>query len=84
MLELTLKNGGTSQTPTIQNAQELYEIFNQIASEMRKQYTLGFYPETLDNKQHQLKIVLHSNEKKSKKWALSYRLSYQIQLNKRN
>ena len=84
MLELTLKNGGNSQTPTIQNAQELYEIFNQIASEMRKQYTIGFYPETLDNKQHQLKIVLHSNEKKSKRWALSYRLGYQIQLNKPN
>ncbi|MEP7037702.1 MAG: VWA domain-containing protein, partial [Acidobacteriota bacterium] len=66
MLGLTLRNNGTSQTPTIQNAQELYRIFSQIGFEMRKQYTLGFYPEAIDGKEHQLKIVFRPAARKIK------------------
>lgn len=80
MLGLTLKNNGTSQTPTVQNAQELYRIYSQIGFEMRKQYTLGFYPETVDGKQHQLKIVLRPADRKIKGLVMSYRLSYQSPL----
>ena len=84
MLGLTLKNNGTTQTPTIQNAQELYRIFSQIGFEMRKQYTLGFYPETVDGKQHQLKIVLRPADRKIKGLVMSYRLSYQSPPPKQN
>ena len=84
MLGLTLKNNGTSQTPTVQNAQELYRIYSQIGFEMRQQYTIGFYPETNDGKRHQLKIVLRPADKKIKGLTMSYRLSYQSPPPKQN
>ncbi len=84
MLGLTLKNGGTTQTPTVQNAQELYRIYSQIGFEMQKQYTLGFYPETTDGKEHQLKIVLRPADKKIKGLTMSYRLNYQSPPPKKN
>ncbi len=84
MLGLTLKNGGTSQSPTVQNAQSLYRIFSQIGFEMRKQYTLGFYPEIIDGKQHPLKIVLRPADRKNKGFVMTYRLSYQSPSPKHN
>ncbi len=74
--DLALRTGGTLQSPTVQNASELYRIYNQIAFEVRKQYTLGFYPEKADGKWHQLKVKLNS-VKDSKKMAMTYRLGYQ-------
>lgn len=82
MLELTLRNGGTSYTPTVQNARELYRIFSQIGFEMRKQYSLGFYPEANDGRQHQLKIIFRPTGRIGKGTVLSYRPSYQSPANR--
>ena len=73
---LALRTGGTMSSPTVQNAQELFRIYNQIAFETRQQYTLGFYPETVDGKWHELRINLRS-VKNRKKIVLTYRLGYQ-------
>ncbi len=73
---LALRTGGTMGSPTVQNAQELFRIYNQIAFETRRQYTLGFYPETVDGKWHDLRINLRS-VKNRKKTVLTYRLGYQ-------
>ncbi len=74
--ELAMRTGGTMRSPTVHNAQELFRIYNQIAFETRKQYTLGFYPETVDGKWHELRINLRSVENR-KKMVLTYRLGYQ-------
>ena len=74
--ELALRTGGTLTSPTTQSARELFEIYNRIAFEMRKQYALGFYPTTIDGKSHRLKIKLRS-VKNSKKMVLTYRPGYQ-------
>jgi Ca-activated chloride channel homolog len=73
---LALRTGGTMRSPTVQNAAELFRIYNQIAFETRRQYTLGFYPEKSDGEWHELQINLRSVENR-KKMVLSYRLGYQ-------
>lgn len=73
---LAMRTGGTMTSPTVQNAQELFRIYNQIAFETRRQYTLGFYPESVDGKWHELRINLRSVEN-GKKMVLTYRLGYQ-------
>ena len=81
--ELTLKSGGSARFPTTERGQELYKIYQQIASEMRRFYTLSFYPvEAADGKWHELKIGLRS-VKGSKEFALTYRQGYQGFLQKR-
>lgn len=73
---LTLRTGGTMRSPTVHNERELFRIYNQIALETRRQYTLGFYPETVDGKWHDLRINLRL-VKNSKKMSLTYRIGYQ-------
>jgi VWFA-related protein len=73
---LAVRTGGAVQSPTVQNAGELYKIYTQIAFEMRRQYTLGFYPETVDGKWHDLRINLRS-VKGANKMSLTYRTGYQ-------
>lgn len=83
MQELTLKSGGTSNFPTTASGQELYRIYNKVASELREFYTLSFYPaDAADGKWHELKIGLRS-VKGSKQFALTYRQGYQSPLLKR-
>lgn len=74
--ELALRTGGTMRSPVAQNAQELFRIYWQIAFEVGKQYTLGFYPEKSDGRWHDLKIKLRSVSG-SKKMSLTYRNGYQ-------
>ena len=75
--ELTMKSGGTAHFPATESGQNLYRIYNQIASEMREFYTLSFYPvDTADGKWHELRIGLRSVEG-SKRFALTYRQGYQ-------
>lgn len=76
MQELAARTGGMMESPTVQNANELFRIYNQIGSEIRQQYTLGFYPETIDGKWHDLRIRLNS-EGNTKAMSLTYRLGYQ-------
>jgi len=74
--ELTNRTGGTLTSPIVQNAQELFRIYNQIAFEIRKQYALGFYPDRIDGKSHRLVVRLRS-VRNSKKMVLRYRSEYQ-------
>ncbi len=74
--ELTLKSGGTSRYPVTENTLELYKIYNQISAEMREFYTLSFYPSLTDGKRHDLRVNLRETQG-SKKFALTYRQSYQ-------
>lgn len=75
--ELTIKSGGDSRFPATENSLDLYNIYRQIASEMRDFYTLSFYPKNAaDGKWHELRIGLHS-VKDSKSFSLTYRLGYQ-------
>lgn len=74
--ELALRTGGMMRSPTVQNASELLRIYNQIAFETRKQYTLGFYPDIVDGKWHDLRVNVSSVENR-KKLALTYRRGYQ-------
>ncbi|HLM59507.1 MAG TPA: VWA domain-containing protein [Pyrinomonadaceae bacterium] len=74
--ELTLKSGGTSHFPVTQNSLELFNIYRRIDAEMRRFYTLSFYPAVSDDKWHEIKVGLRSVEG-SKRFALTYRRGYQ-------
>ena len=74
--ELTLKSGGTTNFPTTASGQELYQIYRRIDWEMRRFYSLSFYPLDADGKWHALRIGLRA-VKGSKKFALTYRQGYQ-------
>jgi VWFA-related protein len=74
--DLTLKSGGTAHFPTGENSRMLYEIYSQIAVEMRQKYTISFYPSATDGKWHDLRVNLRDAEG-SKKFALTYRRGYQ-------
>lgn len=73
---LTVKSGGTTHFPVSSNSFYLYSIYKQIADQIGRQYTLGFYPETTDGKWHDLRVNL-LGIKDSKKFALNYRQGYQ-------
>jgi VWFA-related protein len=79
--DLAFRTGGTMNSPSLQNAQELYEIYKEIAYETRKQYSLGFYPTNTDGKWHDIKVVLRKVSDKNV--VLSYRAGYQSPKNNR-
>lgn len=74
--DLTLKSGGAAHFPVGENSQRLYEIYSDIAAEMRRQYTISFYPTVTDGKWHDLRVNLRDAEG-SKKFALTYRRGFQ-------
>ena len=74
--DLTLKSGGTANFPMTASGAELYQIYRRIDWEMRRFYSLSFYPAEADGKWHDLRIGLRS-VKGSKKFALTYRQGYQ-------
>ena len=77
--ELALKTGGTYFSGS-QNTLQLYSIYKQITDEMNNHYTLGFYPDMIDGKQHSLRIRLRNlKQKDSKYFVLTYRQEYLIQ-----
>jgi Ca-activated chloride channel family protein len=76
LMQLALRTGGTIQSPTVQNANELFRLYSEINLRLKKSYTLGFYPETVDGKWHELRIKLRS-VKNMKEASLSYRPGYQ-------
>lgn len=73
---LTLKTGGTTHFPVSSSSFYLYSIYRQIAEETGRQYTIGFYPEMIDGERHDLRVNL-LRVKGSKKFALTYRQTYQ-------
>lgn len=75
--ELTMKSGGTTYFSTFNNSLQLYSTYKQIAEEINNHYTIGYYPESFDGKQHNLMIRLR-NVKDYKGLALTYKHNYQI------
>ncbi len=80
--ELTMKSGGSSRFPVTQNSVELFNIYQQIAAEMRNFYTLSFYPTNSDGKWHELKVGFRLIEG-SNRFAMTYRSGYQSPAPKR-
>ncbi len=75
MKDLSRKSGGKPETPFAKSSHELLEMYKVIASEMRHQYSIGFYPDKIDNKSHKLKVTVKSAEG-NKKLDLFYRKKY--------
>lgn len=73
--ELALKTGATVRSPAVRNAAELLRIYELIDGEMRRHYTLGFYPERADGEWHELLVRLRG-VKNGKKMMLIYRAGY--------
>jgi Ca-activated chloride channel family protein len=78
LAEMSRVSGGTSYIPETESEPELAGICEQIALELRQQYTLGFYSrETDGRKWHRLKVRLEQGAGKSG-LTLSYREGYQL------
>jgi Ca-activated chloride channel family protein len=75
IMDLTLRSGGSTFVGGFQNALRLSTIYTQIAKDMRSHYTLGFYPEVVDDKQHRIRIRLRGVPG-AKDFVLTYRPSY--------
>jgi hypothetical protein len=78
ILDLTLRSGGSSYIGASQNAQRLFTIYTQIAREMRSHYTLGFYPEVINDRQHSVRVRLRGVPG-AKEFVLTYQPSYRHQ-----
>ena len=76
ILDLTLGSGGATYFGPAKYSLRLFSTYKQIASEIGSHYTLGFYPETIDEQPHRVRIGLR-DVKGAKDFALSYRMSYQ-------
>jgi Ca-activated chloride channel family protein len=73
--ELSRTSGGQSFEQMIQNRLYLYTIFKKVLDEVENQYVIGFYPETVDNQWHKLKVNVKAD--KGNKYRLSNRKGYQ-------
>ncbi len=77
--EMARISGGTAYYPETENEPELVGICTQIATELRQQYTLGFYPTGAESKRtwHRIKITLRP-ESGRRGLSLSYRQGYRL------
>jgi VWFA-related protein len=75
LLGLTMQSGGAFFSG-VTTAERLTELYQDIDREMHSQYTLGFYPDLVDQKSHTVKVRL-KNAEASKAFVLTYRNSYQ-------
>lgn len=74
---ITLTTGGATFPSSLEDQRNILLISQQIADEMKNQYTLSFYPsETGDGKLHRLRVALR-DVPNSKKFVLTYRQGYQ-------
>lgn len=73
--KLSSRSGGYAESQRFRNSANLSEIFKRINVEMQNQYLLGFYPQKIDDKKHDLKISIVPEEK-DKKLKLDYRKKY--------
>jgi Ca-activated chloride channel family protein len=84
--DIAKKSGGEIYSETLENRQKLYAIYQEIAAEMKQQYTLGFSPNAADGRWHALSVRVRPTTgavakgtagTPKKKLALSYRKGYQ-------
>jgi VWFA-related protein len=74
---IALRSGGATFPSSLANAQNIFRISQQIATEMHNQYTIGFYPAgSRDGKWHTLRIGL-KGVPGSNKFVLTYRPGYE-------
>lgn len=76
IIDLAMKTGGSTFFGGSQNARRLFSIYKQVAGEMRSHYTLGFYPDAIDDKRHSVRVKLRGVPD-SKDFVLTYQTSYQ-------
>ena len=77
--EMARISGGTAYYPETENEPELVGICTQIATELRQQYTIGFYPASVESNRtwHRLKITLKPGSGR-RGMSLSYRQGYRL------
>lgn len=75
--ELSRETGGRAQEPFDEDLVNLVAIYNRIGLEMRRQYSLGFYPEVQDGKRHKLKVKVQ-HPIRNRRLELTYRKGYQL------
>ncbi|NNE98370.1 MAG: VWA domain-containing protein [Pyrinomonadaceae bacterium] len=73
--KLSSRSGGYAESQRFRNSANLSEIFKRINIEMQNQYLLGFYPQEIDDRKHDLNISI-VREEKDKKLKLDYRKKY--------
>jgi len=76
LAEMSRVSGAISYSAESESEPELTAICTQIATELRGQYTLGFYPSQSAAPSHKLKLLIDATD--SKHFSLSYRKSYQF------
>lgn len=76
--DLTMKSGGGTYFGSFQNVSRLTTIYRQIKDEITSHYTLGFYPDVIDESRHEVRIGL--NGKALRGFALTYQTYYQNRL----
>lgn len=79
LAEMARISGGSAYYPETENEPELVEICTQIATELRQQYTIGFYPARvgLSKAWHRIKITLRPATGR-RGLSLSYRQGYRL------
>lgn len=77
--EMARVSGGSAYYPEAENEPELAGICTQIATELRQQYTLGFYPAGVASNKtwHRIKIALKTGSVR-RGLSLSYRQGYRL------
>jgi Ca-activated chloride channel family protein len=77
LAEMSRVSGGAMYSAASESESELTWICDQIAGELRKQYTLGFYPSPVTSQRwHKIKVKIDSPQ--SSHFSLSYRAGYQF------
>ena len=74
--ELAKTSGGRSQEPVADNLPALTDIYERIALEMRRQYSIGFYPDDPDGKWHKIEVRI-DHPIGERRVSLTYRKGYQ-------
>lgn len=77
LMEMTYKSGGATYFGGAGSSGQLFNVYNEIAGEMRSSYTLGFYPGVKDSRSHDIRLKLRG-VKGSKDYVLIYRMSFQM------
>jgi Ca-activated chloride channel family protein len=76
LAEMSRVSGGATYSAESENEPELTWICAQIATELREQYTLGFYPSQVTSQRwHKLKVQIDARHHNL---SLSYRKGYQL------
>jgi Ca-activated chloride channel family protein len=77
--EMARISGGSAYYPETENEPELVGICTQVATELRQQYTLGFYPTGVESNRtwHRIKITLKPGSGR-RGLSLSYRQGYRL------